>query len=78
MHSRKNRNIVIKGVNLQTNPRFPDFKHKGTGESLWIECSSNPPWVKSQLPVLDYRRKVLEDWGKGRSDARFQGSFSSS
>lgn len=62
----------------KTNPGFPDFKHKGTGECLWIECSSNPPWVKSQLPVLDYRRKVLEDWGKDRSHARFQGSFSSS
>lgn len=38
------------------NPRYPDFKHKGTGEGLWIENRSNPPWVKSELAILDSRR----------------------
>ncbi|XP_061338137.1 protein OSB2, chloroplastic-like [Gastrolobium bilobum] len=37
------------------NPKGPDFKHKDTGEALWIEGRSNPPWVKSQLEILDMR-----------------------
>ncbi|KAK7270302.1 hypothetical protein RIF29_23349 [Crotalaria pallida] len=37
------------------NPKGPDFKHKDTGEALWIEGRSNPPWVKSQLAILDSR-----------------------
>ncbi|XP_057833765.1 protein OSB2, chloroplastic isoform X2 [Cryptomeria japonica] len=35
------------------NPKAPDFKHKTTGESLWIESYGNPSWVKSQLDKLD-------------------------
>jgi len=60
------------------NLKAPDFKHKDTGEVLWIWNKSTPPWVKSQLAVLDSRMKVLEEWGKDRSSARSQGSFSSS
>jgi len=41
--------------NLQRNPKAPDFKHKDTGEALWIEGRYNPPWVKSQLEILDSR-----------------------
>ncbi|TKY52687.1 OSB1 [Spatholobus suberectus] len=37
------------------NPKAPDFKHKDTGEALWIEGRYNPPWVKSQLEILDTR-----------------------
>ncbi|KAK7260305.1 hypothetical protein RIF29_26251 [Crotalaria pallida] len=37
------------------NPKGPDFKHKDTGEALWIEGRSNPPWVKSQLAILESR-----------------------
>ncbi|KAJ6797913.1 protein OSB2, chloroplastic-like [Iris pallida] len=37
------------------NPKYPDFKHKDTGEALWIEGKFNPSWVKSQLAVLDSR-----------------------
>ncbi|XP_062080888.1 protein OSB2, chloroplastic-like isoform X2 [Humulus lupulus] len=37
------------------NPKYPDFKHKDTGEALWIEGRSNPPWVKGQLAILDSR-----------------------
>ncbi|CAJ1969475.1 unnamed protein product, partial [Sphenostylis stenocarpa] len=37
------------------NPKAPDFKHKDTGEALWIEGRYNPPWVKSQLEIMDAR-----------------------
>ncbi|KAH7577616.1 hypothetical protein JRO89_XS01G0275800 [Xanthoceras sorbifolium] len=37
------------------NPKYPDFKHKDTGEALWVEGRNNPPWVKSQLAILDSR-----------------------
>ncbi|KAF7818381.1 protein OSB1, mitochondrial-like [Senna tora] len=43
------------------NPKYPDFKHKDTGEALWVEGRSNPPWVKSQLAILDARMGSLSD-----------------
>ncbi|CAI0558273.1 unnamed protein product [Linum tenue] len=36
------------------NPRAPDFKHKDTGEALWIR-RDHPLWVKRQLELLDSR-----------------------
>ncbi|XP_023638728.1 protein OSB3, chloroplastic/mitochondrial isoform X2 [Capsella rubella] len=33
------------------NPKGPDFKHKETGEALWI--SSSPTWALSELPPLE-------------------------
>ncbi|KAJ0982419.1 hypothetical protein J5N97_010674 [Dioscorea zingiberensis] len=42
------------------NPKAPDFKHKHTGEALWIEGKYNPPWVKSQLTILDTRMGSLQ------------------
>lgn len=33
-------------------PKAPDFKHKDTGECLWI-TPDNPPWVSKQLQLLD-------------------------
>ncbi|KAF7804690.1 protein OSB1, mitochondrial-like [Senna tora] len=39
-------------------PKHPDFKHKDTGEALWVEGRSNPPWVKSQLEILDIRMRM--------------------
>ncbi|XP_022991273.1 protein OSB2, chloroplastic-like [Cucurbita maxima] len=43
------------------NPKYPDFKHKDTGEALWVEGRNNPPWVKSQLALLDMRMGSLDD-----------------
>lgn len=43
------------------NPKYPDFKHKDTGEALWVEGRYNPPWVKSQLAILDTRMGSLRD-----------------
>ncbi|XP_072983654.1 protein OSB2, chloroplastic-like isoform X1 [Typha latifolia] len=34
------------------NPKSPDFKHKDTGEALWLGSSSTPQWVLSKLPPL--------------------------
>ena len=31
------------------NPRSPDFKHKETGEALWIESRDTPAWVLETL-----------------------------
>nr|GMD27948.1 protein OSB2, chloroplastic-like [Ipomoea batatas] len=42
-------------------PNYPDFKHKATSESLWVEGWNNPPWVKSQLAILDSRMEGLHD-----------------
>ncbi|CAN1844802.1 Protein OSB1, mitochondrial, partial [Linum perenne] len=43
------------------NPKYPDFKHKDTGESLWVENKYNPSWVKSQLTKLDERMASVQD-----------------
>ncbi|KAK3149936.1 hypothetical protein QOZ80_3AG0225030 [Eleusine coracana subsp. coracana] len=42
-------------------PRHPDFKHKSTGEALWVDGRNNPNWVVSQLAVLDSRMGSLQD-----------------
>ena len=36
----------------KVNPKQPDFKHKDTGEALWLS-PKDPPWVKKQLRLLD-------------------------
>lgn len=55
------------------NPKYPDFKHKDTGEALWVEGRYNPPWVKSQLEILDTRMSSLRD-----DDSRTHVGFMSS
>ncbi|KAF3778392.1 Protein OSB1 [Nymphaea thermarum] len=55
------------------NPKYPDFKHKDTGEALWIEGRNNPSWVKSQLAVLDSKMQSLQ-----RDESNMQFLFSSS
>lgn len=42
-------------------PNYPDFKHKDTGEALWVEGRYNPPWVKSQLAVLDSKMESYRE-----------------
>ncbi|KAI3465386.1 hypothetical protein Pfo_022049 [Paulownia fortunei] len=36
------------------NPKAPDFKHKDTGESLWLK-DNDPPWINQQLQLHDSR-----------------------
>ncbi|KAL6496259.1 hypothetical protein OROGR_029517 [Orobanche gracilis] len=40
------------------NPRSPDFKHKETGEGLWLNDS--PDWALSKLPVLTDGKKNMQ------------------
>ncbi|XP_022772826.1 protein OSB1, mitochondrial-like [Durio zibethinus] len=42
------------------NPRQPDFRHKDTGEALWLN-PNDPPWIKKQLELLD--SKLAEGLG---------------
>ncbi|KAG8377654.1 hypothetical protein BUALT_Bualt08G0055400 [Buddleja alternifolia] len=34
----------------KTKPIAPDFKHKDTGEALWLK-DTDPPWIKKQLEL---------------------------
>ncbi|OVA10500.1 Primosome PriB/single-strand DNA-binding [Macleaya cordata] len=36
----------------KTNPRQPDFRHKDTGEALWLD-PRDPPWVRRHLQLHD-------------------------
>lgn len=40
------------------NPKAPDFKHKETGEALWVESRGTPAWVASSLKELDMNKQV--------------------
>ncbi|KAG8370751.1 hypothetical protein BUALT_Bualt13G0016100 [Buddleja alternifolia] len=48
-------------------PNYPDFKHKDTGEALWVEGRYTPTWVKSQLSILDSR---MESYHEQNSNMR--------
>ncbi|KAA8528571.1 hypothetical protein F0562_035926 [Nyssa sinensis] len=47
--------------NSKVKPNYPDFKHKDTGEALWLS-TNDPPWIKRQLQLQDYR---LAEGGQG-------------
>ncbi|KAL0897311.1 hypothetical protein Bca101_081272 [Brassica carinata] len=54
----------------KTNPRQPDFKHKDTGEALWLD-SDVPVWVTRQLELYDQSNSNKscydqEQTGRGR------------
>ena len=34
------------------NPRAPDFKHKATGNGLWINSRDTPAWVPAEVDRL--------------------------
>ncbi|OVA14005.1 Primosome PriB/single-strand DNA-binding [Macleaya cordata] len=38
----------------KTNPRQSDFRHKDTGEVLWLD-PRDPPWIRRQLQLHDSR-----------------------
>ena len=40
------------------NPKAPDFKHKETGDALWITSRDTPAWVESSLKELDMNKQV--------------------
>ncbi|XP_054786156.1 protein OSB2, chloroplastic-like isoform X2 [Prosopis cineraria] len=39
------------------NERYPDFKHKETGEALWL--SSSPSWVLPKLPPVKAKKESM-------------------
>ncbi|EXB38634.1 hypothetical protein L484_014448 [Morus notabilis] len=43
-------------------PGSPDFKHKDTGEALWLS-PNDPPWIKKQLQLLDLEMGLGEPVG---------------
>lgn len=40
-------------------PNSPDFKHKDTGDALWLN-SYTPQWVLQKLPPLNTKKKVVD------------------
>ncbi|KAF2552805.1 hypothetical protein F2Q68_00037188 [Brassica cretica] len=38
------------------NAKAPDFKHKETGEALWL--NESPIWVLSKLPPVKKRQEI--------------------
>ncbi|XP_076931352.1 protein OSB1, mitochondrial-like [Bidens hawaiensis] len=51
-------------------PYYPDFKHKDTGEALWVEGRMNPSWIKSELSKLESRMESFLDQNASiRSDS---------
>jgi hypothetical protein len=34
------------------NARYPDFKHKTAQQALWLNGTSNPPWVEAKLAEM--------------------------
>ncbi|KAL6977782.1 hypothetical protein U1Q18_026568 [Sarracenia purpurea var. burkii] len=44
---------------VKFNVKSPDFKHKDTGEGLWL--SSSPSWVSSRLPPLKAKHTASID-----------------
>ncbi|GAA0157207.1 DNA metabolism protein [Lithospermum erythrorhizon] len=50
------------------NPRQPDFRHKDTGEALWLS-HNDPPWIQRQLQLHDSRMGGLNFEGQGDSSS---------
>ncbi|PIN05079.1 hypothetical protein CDL12_22375 [Handroanthus impetiginosus] len=63
--------------------KFPDFKHKGTGDSLWLNTA--PDWVLPGLGKLEFDVKVIrakqvqgnEGSGQRKSDGKGEDSWRS-
>ncbi|KAL5699428.1 hypothetical protein ACHQM5_030335 [Ranunculus cassubicifolius] len=47
-------------TNIQINPKGEDFRHKESGEKLWID-ESTPGWVVSKLESLNFVNKKVEE-----------------
>ncbi|KAG5230965.1 protein OSB [Salix suchowensis] len=39
---------------FKKNSKFPDFKHKISGDALWLK-SNDAPWIKTKLQLLDWK-----------------------
>jgi len=52
-------NELIAHFYHQRNEKAPDFKHKETGEGLWL--GSSPSWVLDKLPPVKPKKGVETD-----------------
>ncbi|CAN5963008.1 unnamed protein product [Sphagnum jensenii] len=62
--------------------RYPGFKHKKTGEALWIEDRRNPAWVaaemaamapgRMQLNIFAWNQKLTKDVKDGQLEKAMQ------
>eukprot|EP00252_Welwitschia_mirabilis_P009444 TRINITY_DN22023_c0_g1_i1.p1 TRINITY_DN22023_c0_g1~~TRINITY_DN22023_c0_g1_i1.p1 ORF type:complete len:337 (-),score=64.97 TRINITY_DN22023_c0_g1_i1:177-1187(-) len=43
--------------NYVRHPKAPDFRHKVTGEGLWLDSKLTPEWVSSQIKIWDSMKK---------------------
>jgi len=48
-------------------PKSPDFEHKLTNKTLWIDGWATPPWVKAMLKLVA-QSKLPSDVGSFNSD----------
>ncbi|CAH2035925.1 unnamed protein product [Thlaspi arvense] len=58
------------------NPRQPDFKHKDTGEALWLD-SDTPVWVTIQLELFNKREADGTQESENRKIQLWQAFFAS-
>ncbi|CAK9312607.1 unnamed protein product [Citrullus colocynthis] len=54
--------------NQKSNPKHPDFRHKSTGEALWLHAT-DPPWIRKQLELLDNKMEEKDQDGHCGSDS---------
>lgn len=54
--------------NQKSNPKRPDFRHKSTGEALWLHAT-DPPWIRKQLELLDNKMEEKDQDGHFGSDS---------
>ncbi|XP_031097553.1 protein OSB1, mitochondrial-like [Ipomoea triloba] len=58
----------------KVNHKGPDFKHRYSGEALWLQ-QNDPPWIRRQLELLD-SRPVVKDTGYSQvSPLKYDGEY---
>lgn len=55
----------------KVNVRYPDFKHKKTGDALWVVDNQNPPWVGARLAAMAPGAVQLDRFSWNRRLARY-------
>jgi pentatricopeptide repeat protein len=55
----------------KVNVRYPDFKHKKTGDALWVVDNQNPPWVAAKLAAMAPGAVQLDRSSRNRRLARY-------
>jgi hypothetical protein len=50
----------------KVNVRYQDFKHKKTGDALWVSDNRSPPWVVAELAAMAPRTVPLDTFSWNR------------